>query len=175
MVFEVGPMLGTVPLSLVYATFDVNAEPGERQIRDKFEATLQIVDGPDAAQSSLQVAGVVVEGSSDFDVNEGGVNDRVVDQGRSVEIARNGVVTVHLLGQHGLGRDWALFSTGQGVRAFCPPQVVAEGPGPKDMSWINMFTFTAMEPGVSQIDFAYRDSADSDVVLDTYRLTVTVR
>ena len=43
------------------------------------------------------------------------------------------------------------------------------------MGYLNEFTFTGMVPGASEITLEYRDAADPDVVLDAYRLTLTVR
>ena len=158
-VLEVGSMLGTVPLEMVYVPYDGEAW-SEQDALDAFDVTLRIVDGPGATLPSLKVAGVRADAE---------------DDGGTVEVARNGFVTVTLVGQHALGRDWALVSAGEAVRAFCPPRVFSEGPGPQDMGYLNEFTFTGMSPGVSEIELEYRDAADPDVVLDTYRLTVTVR
>ncbi len=158
-VLEVGSMLGTVPLSMVYVPYD--GETWSKQdALDTFDVTLRIVDGPGATLPSLQVEGARADAKED---------------GGAVEVARNGFVRVTLLGQHRLGRDWALVSAGDTVRAFCPPRVFSEGPGPEDIPYLNEFTFTGMAPGVSRIEVEYRDAADPDVVLDTYRLTVTVR
>lgn len=158
-VLEVGSMLGTVPLSMVYVPYD--GETWSKQdALDRFDVTLRIVDGPGATLPSLQVEGARADAE---------------DDGGAVEVARNGFVRVTLVGQHRLGRDWALVSAGDTVRAFCPPRVFSEGPGPQDMGYLNEFTFTGMAPGVSEIEVEYRDAAEPDVVLDTYRLTVTVR
>lgn len=157
-VLEVGSMLGTVPLEFVYVADDEGL-PAEWDVHGTFAAALQIVDGPGAAVPSTEIE--AVRAGEDFD-------------GGTVEVARNGFVGVTLVGQHALGRDWVLVSAGDAVRAFCPPRVFTEGPGPKDMGWLNDFTFTAMAPGDAEIELEYRDAADPDVVLDTYRLTVTV-
>jgi hypothetical protein len=158
-VLEVGSMLGTVPLSMVYVPYDGETW-SEQDALDTFDVTLRIVDGPGATLPSLQVAGVRADAE---------------DDGGTVEVARNGFVTVTLVGQHALGRDWALVSAGEAVRALCPPRVFSEGPGPQDMGYLNEFTFTGMSPGVSEIELEYRDAADPGVVLDSYRLTVGVR
>lgn len=158
MVLEVGSMLGTVPLEFVYVADDEGL-PAEWDVRGTFATALQIVDGPGAAVPTTEIE--AVRAGMDFD-------------GGTVEVARNGFVGVTLVGQHALGRDWDLVSAGDAVRAFCPPRVFTEGPGPKDMGWLNDFTFTAMAPGDAEIELEYRDAADPDAVLDTYRPTVTV-
>ncbi len=158
-VLEVGPILGTVPLKVVYVAYDGETW-SEQDTLDTFDVTLRIVDGPGATLPSLQVEGARVDAE---------------DDGGSVEVDRNGFVGVTLVGQHALGRDWELVSAGEVVRAFCPPRVISEGPGSQDMGYLNEFTFTGMSPGVSEIELEYRGAADPGVVLDTFRLTVTVR
>lgn len=158
-VLEVGSMLGTVALAMAYVPYDGEAW-SEQDALDTFDVTLRIVDGPGAALPSLQVEPVAAGAE---------------DEGGTLAVARNGFVGVTLVGQHALGRDWVLVSAGDAVRAFCPPRVISEGPGPEDMGYLNEFTFTGMAPGASEIALEYRDAADPDVVLDTYRLTLTVR
>lgn len=158
-VLEVGSMLGTVPLELVYVPDDEGL-PAKWDVRGTFAAALRIVDGHGAAVPTTEIEAVRAGADS---------------YGGTVEVARNGFVTVSLVGQHALGRDWVLVRAGDAVRAFCPPRVFTEGPGPEDMGWLNDFTFTAMASGVSGIELEYRDAADPDVILDTYRLTVSVR
>ena len=159
-VLEVTGMLGTVPLEMVYVPDD-EARPADWDVRDTFDVTLRIVDGPGAAASSAQIDGVHAE--------EG-------DDGAAFEVGRNGLVTVLLYGLHGLGRDWELVGAGEQLEMFCPPKVLSEGPGPDDMAWMNLFTFTAMSPGTAEVELEYRDSAEPDAEpLDTFRIGVTVR
>jgi hypothetical protein len=159
-VLEVGAAVGTVDLALVYVPNDEGL-PSEWDVRDRFTATVRIVDGPSAARPSSAIEGVAVGAE---------------DDGRTVAVDRNGTVRITLYGQHGLGRDWELVHADAQLEAFCPRRVLSEGPGPEDMYWMNQFVFTAMAPGTAEVRLAYRDAADpAGAPLDTYRLTVTIR
>jgi hypothetical protein len=159
-VLEVGAALGAVDLALVYVPDDEGL-PSQWEVRDRFTATVRIVDGPGAARPTA-----VIEG----------VSAGEEDDGRTVAVERNGVVRITLYGQHGLGRDWDVVEAEAPLEAFCPPRVFSEGPGPEGMHWTSQFAFTAMAPGTAEVRLAYRDAADpTGVPLDTYRLTVTIR
>jgi hypothetical protein len=152
----VGDVLGTAPLVMTYA----NELEEASNPRRTFRATVTIVDGPGALTPTAKLPLVTLTEQ---------------DAGRTVTVPRNSSVSIHLPGQHGLGRDWTLVTAGDGLRAYCPPWLFSEGPGPEDMIVFNVVPFVAMDPGPARLLLEYRDARtpDSDP-LDTFEATVVV-
>jgi hypothetical protein len=155
-VLHVGDVLGTAPLAMTYANeFEEASNP-----RQTFSATVAIVDGPGALTPTAKLPTVTLTEQ---------------DEGRTVTAPRNSSVSVRLPAQHGLGLDWALVRAGDGLRAYCPPWLFSEGPGPEDMIVFNVFPFVAMDPGPARVLLEYRDTREPNAdPLDTFEATVVV-
>jgi hypothetical protein len=155
-VLHVGDVLGTAPLAMAYA----NESQESSSPRRTFRAAVAIVGGPGALTPTAKLPTVTLTEQ---------------DAGRTVTVPRNSSVSIQLPGQHGLGLDWTVVRAGDGLRAYCPPWLFSEGPGPEDMVVGNVFPFVAMDPGPAPVLLEYRDArTPSAEPLDTFEATVVI-